>query len=207
MELIRQAKYFKINNKVLKTINITIEKDYFCIYAKDRFKKVILENNIIFYSIYYDKYYYLLDKNFYIFGIIDIKNYTISITSSNKHLLLNIQDIEGFEINFNFRNMNMDILIPNNCISDNVKQAVINLSYDQDNMENLINFEVNKECTKKCQFWEVDDCKDFKGYKELILRIENIINLPGDDYTDGECLDLIAKHINNFKKMYNDNRN
>jgi hypothetical protein len=29
--------------------------------------------------------------------------------------------------------------------------------------------------------------------KDLIEEIINILNLPGEQYTDGECLDLIAE--------------
>jgi hypothetical protein len=61
-------------------------------------------------------------------------------------------------------------------------------------------FETVEECTNKCQFYEVEDCKSFSGYKRLILEIEVAIALPVDKFTDGDVIDIIRNLINNFKK-------
>ena len=66
--------------------------------------------------------------------------------------------------------------------------------------EKVSDFEIINECNKHCQFWEVNDCMDFREYKKLILTIENIINLPGESVTDGECINLITAELIKFKK-------
>jgi hypothetical protein len=82
---------------------------------------------------------------------------------------------------------------------ENFKLSEINYIYRQcqRSFEKLSEDEI----CKKCQFWEVDDCMDFKGYKTLILAIQDKIDNSPITVTDSIILNEVTELINNFFKI------
>ena len=78
------------------------------------------------------------------------------------------------------------------------------LSTTNDKLNKLVDSYDNlseDEICKQCQFWEIDDCKDFKGYKTLILNIQDKIDNSPITVTNSSILNKVTELINQFFKI------